>query len=841
MERLSLGVQATWVLAQKEAAAARSPVLEPEHFLAALTKLATVIEYKLATGSSLPQEKLQEIELEASEVRRLFLLCGLNPDRLRHELRRLYPRADNQQVVEGNLHRSPRARQAFGKALDLCIALHAEKLTCLHLLVGLLEEFLAASEPDTVIGKLTESDLQKLRELLSRLRERLITAPMPPAAEEERPLDWLVQDWTEEARQGCWGGIVDRRKELGRLLALLTENRLRPLVLLGEAGVGKKTLVRELARRVAGGSVPPSLQGYQVLCADPKAWGELLASPRQWRDPITHLQEAAKGRRGFLVFFPSFNAFLGAPGSRVSARVVRTVFVELPQKGIRPILAATPGEWAGLTCWWPEVERACLRLVVPELSPAGTLRVLRRYRTQWEAALRLEISEEVLESAVELSLEYLPDQYLPGKAIWLLEEAFRQLGTAESEAGWNRDRGGSPDTGVTRRQLSPEILAQIIATRLGMDVSKVAPAGKGLWVRRIRNLAESLKGKRAGSAGVVEQLRSRLEVVAAGLGRPRGPRAVFLFVGPRGAGKVRMARALAEAVGGSLKALARVDLSRYRAGDAEEQLLGRYPRCLNFDRTGILVRIVREGRRSVLLFEHVDRTSPEVWTLLSELLGRGFVADPLGRRAEVRDKIVILTCDLPEEKGALVPGEDQGVSPELIDAYLCARLPASLLALVDEVLTFEGFSPEELNVLVEEHLRELSRRLERNFGKPLRITAQAAQHLLDQAKLAGKGIRGLRQLLDSQVRKPLSRLLGDGACREWPAIEVIAINGEIGFRPGELPVEGAAQVQASCCECRRPVPSGLEQAWRWMGCLYLCPMCRQELERSFEVSTPGEP
>ncbi len=257
----------------------------------------------------------------------------------------------------------------------------------------------------------------------------------------------------------------------------------------------------------------------------------------------------------------------------------------------------------------------------------------------------------------------------------------------------------------------------------------------------------------------------------------------------------------------------------------------------DFNRTGILVRIVREARHSVLLFEHVDRTLPEAWTAVIDLLGRGFVSDPLGRRAEVRDKIVILTCDLPEEKGAFAAGEGQGLSAEAIDAYLRARLPASLLALVDEVVTFDGFSPEELNTLVGEHLRELSRRLEKNFGKPLRITAQAAQHLVDQAKAAGKGIRGLRQVLDSQVRKPLSRLLEDGACRDWPAIEVIAINGEIGFRPGSLATEvgtgianPAVSVAGWCLWVRNRLGAG------WDVCT-----CAQRVGRSSKGPSSSRP
>ncbi len=192
---------------------------------------------------------------------------------------------------------------------------------------------------------------------------------------------------------------------------------------------------------------------------------------------------------------------------------------------------------------------------------------------QWESAFRLEIPEEVLESAVELSIEYLPDQYLPGKAIWLLEEALRRVGNSE----W----GGRVEPGHEWLAQLGRGSAAIIPRGIDPDHSHRGGNGCGQsCVRRrrcrlelMRKLEECLSGKSAGGSTAIQQLCSRLKVAAAGW-PDVGAAGPFFFSSDPGSGKVRLARALAQATGGSAQALARVDLSQYRAGDAEEHLLG---------------------------------------------------------------------------------------------------------------------------------------------------------------------------------------------------------------------------------------------------------------------------
>ena len=613
----------------------------------------------------------------------------------------------------------------------------------------------------------------------------------------------LLEQFSEDlvARASTMEPVIGREKEIDMVIGILCRKSKNNPALVGEPGVGKTAIAEGLAQRMAMGNVPPQLKEKRLvslnmasLVAGTKYRGEF---EERLRDVLAEIR-----RNGDVILFvDEMHTIVGA-GAAEGAIDAANIFKPALGRGELQMLGATTREeYRKYIEKDAALERRFRPVAVEEPTQETTLAILRALRPGLERHHHLRISDDALKEAVRLSARYLPDLYLPDKAIDLIDEGASRARMEELHSG----RGSA-----TRKELEEELqgavrerqferaaelrdkmqhlakptarsrnvnasdIAWVVSQRTGIPVGRLTAGERERLLELEGLLSAEVVGQEKAVSAVAEAVRRGYSGIRDG-GRPI---ASLLFTGPTGVGKTELCRALAQEVFVSRDAMIRLDMTEYMEKQSVSRLIGAPPGYVGFEEGGKLTEAVRRRPYSLVLLDELEKAHPEVLGILLQIMEEGVLTDSTGRRVSFRNTIVVMTSNI----GGQIRGEGLGFCAGGRDAEggvaLRQAFSPEFLGRIDQTVHFAPLMPGAMEAIARKYLRQLQDRTAA-VGTQLQLPPELPSWLLE--KCPGKdGARQLRRLVQTEVEGPLASFLL--RCSRKPArVKLTLEGGEISF------------------------------------------------------------
>mgnify|MGYP006287190721 CR=1 FL=1 len=609
---------------------------------------------------------------------------GLEPSRLREELLRLIGGHSDEipEFLIGRKTLTPRMIRMLSHASSRA---GSDQIEEHHIVDGFLEDGGSSLELLQALGLESE-----IRNALGEPKVLEETFPVDAAirfaekTESTPTLDLLGRDLTEEAIEGELPAIVGRENELQRMLNVLLRKEQRNPLLTGEAGVGKTALASALAERIAMGNVPPQLQGCRLVEIN----GASLIGGTSYRGDLESrikslLEEASQD---VILFIDEAHAvFAPRSGTNTPAEVPNHFKRALASGELAVVGATTEAEYHRWFERDPALKRRFEQIKIDEPDEELVERILQSLVPDLESDYGIVVGDSAIEAAIELSVRYLPEQWLPDKAKKLLMDgciarANDLLDDQISDDGAE----GEEDEEIDRKRVTREDVARQVHLKTSIPMEQLLRGEIRWWVGLEDRLAEEVVGQPSATSRVARALvTSRLR----NADRDR-PMAVLGFVGPPGVGKTDMARQLAEEIFNDHRAVLRLDMSDYQESHSLSRLIGSPPGYVGYEDEDILVTPLRRRPSSVVLLEDFDQAHPRIQERLLRLIEEGEITDTRGHRAAATNAIFIMTFDasVADSGGAIGFGNRDETGKTAEDRRVLESVDTSLADRVENYL-----------------------------------------------------------------------------------------------------------------------------------------------------------
>ncbi len=633
------------------------------------------------------------------------------------------------------------------------------------------------------------------------------------------------RDLTEAAREGRIDPVIGRDAETERLCRILSRRTKNNPCLVGEPGVGKTAVVEGLAERIAEGTVPPSLRERRIVTLE---LSSMIAGAKyrgEFEERMRNVMDEVQRNPDIILFIDEIHVIIGAGAAEGAVDAANILKPALARGEIRLIGATTPSEYSQHIEKDAALERRFQALAVGEPDPDQAKEILRGLREKYESHHELSIGEDAIEAAVNLSVRYIPDRFLPDKALDLLDEAaagvrmargllpachsdeeqWRQLSQQKEEAiaigdfetaAMLKDRCTALREQMAREPavcvcepprlcVGAEDIAEVLTARTGIPVCRLLQS-EG---QRLLHLEEELSRRVMGQQTAICAISAAIRRGRMGLGNPRRPMGSFLFLGRSGIGKTELARALAEQLFGSADALIRLDMSEYMEKHSVSRLIGSPPGYVGYEEGGQLTEQIRRRPYAVIRLDEAEKAHPDVFHLLLQVLEDGILTDSKGRKVCFSNTVIILTSNLgssamdqPPVVGfsARSDKEEEEAEERRLREALRRVFREEFLGRLDEIVVFRPLSSEDLCAIAEKLLSEVSGR-GREIGIELCFDPTVARRWTEERSEDPGGARALRRRIVRQIEDPLSVAILEGLFSEGDRVTVKAVDGEIRF------------------------------------------------------------
>jgi len=670
---------------------------------------------------------------------------------------------------------------------------------------------------------------EQIRKQTHRVLQDSPSAPRPPAPkqptrrpQQDRPdrptaapgqktplVDQLATDLTQLAEDGKLDPVIGREMEIERVVQILSRRTKNNPALIGEPGVGKTAIIEGLAQRIVAGEVPGPLQGKRLLQLDV---GSLVAGTMyrgQFEERLKRVIDELKSSDAIL-FIDEVHMLVGAGSAGSSVDAANILKPALARGELQCIGATTLDEYRRHIESDAALERRFQPITVNEPSIEETILILRGIREPYEEHHNLRITDEAIEAAAHLSARYVPDRFLPDKAIDLIDESAARVRMYKSPEAIRVRRaqeeldelklrvdesdyeGEEAKEIIQRRQeeletwlagirsnwdenndaqVTEEDIAEVIAMWTGIPVTRIA----GEESQRLLEMEEALHKRIIGQHEAIIAISKAVRRARAGLKDPRRPIGSFIFLGPTGVGKTELTKTLAEFLFGSEDALIQLDMSEFMERHTVARLVGAPPGYVGYEDAGQLTEAVRRRPYSIVVFDEIEKAHPEAFNMLLQIMEEGHLSDARGRMVDFRNTIIIMTSnigadtikrgtslgfDIPKDAAVLAASEYDELRKKLMEQLRRAFRP-EFLNRVDATIVFRPLTKDEITYIVDILLDRVRERLTDHNVK-LVVTQAAKEYLAGEGYDPDYGARPLRRVIQNQVEDVLSDgLLGN--------------------------------------------------------------------------------
>ena len=715
--------------------------------------------------------------------------------------------------AEGEIGLTPRAKKVVELAVDEARRMNHTYIGTEHLLIGLLRE------GEGVAAGVLESlgvTLEKVRAETHRILSNSSSAGTQGSRSTTRTptLDQLGVDLTMAAKSEKLDPVVGRSSELERVEQILSRRTKNNPVLIGEPGVGKTAIVEAMAQKISKGEVPDTLQGKRLVTLD---MGALVAGTKyrgEFEERLKKVIEEIKVAGNCVLFIDEIHTIVGAGAAEGAVDASNILKPSLARGEIQCIGATTLDDYRKYVERDPALERRLQPVRVEEPSQDETVEILKGVRSAYEEHHNVEITDDALKAATNLATRFIPDRFLPDKAIDLLDEAgsrVRLRGSVtpapvkeaiqvldqvrqekdeaiasqqyevaaelrDRELNLNQnlatlEKEWQEDKSKQRVQVTEEDIAQVVAMWTGIPVTRLAKEE----TQRLVQMEEELHKRIIGQDEAIINISKAVRRARAGLKDPRHPIGVFLLLGPTGVGKTELVRALAEFMFGDEDNMVRLDMSEFQERHTVARLIGAPPGYVGYDEGGQLTETVRRKNYCAILMDEIEKAHPDIFNILLQIFDAGQLTDARGRKVDFRNSIIVMTSNLGSDLikrdtslgFAAKTGDAQTqqqsyerMKEKVMDEVKRFFRPEFLNRL-DSTIVFHQLAKPEILAIVDLMINLVRKELEeKQIG--LEITEAAKDHLGKTGFDPVLGARPLRRLIQNEVEDRLSdELLAD--------------------------------------------------------------------------------
>jgi len=684
-----------------------------------------------------------------------------------------------------------------------------------HILLGLLRE--DRSVAATILAERGMRLATTREEIVQLLNEKANVAK----SKETPLLAEFSRDLTEAAGRGTLDPLVGRDDELARIIQVLCRRTRNNPVLIGEPGVGKTALVEGLAMRIVQGDVPVYLADRRILALDISLIVAGTKYRGQFEERLKTIMRELSESHNVIVFIDELHTLVGAGSAEGSLDAANILKPALSRGEVQCIGATTPAEYRKYIEKDRSLERRFQAVRVASPSEPETIEILRGIKDRYEQFHNVAYAEEALSAAVYQSARYIPDRFLPDKAIDLLDEAGSRVKLREGQAagelpeyarkvrvvverGDAGERGGFfRDEEAAQREtlhiardswsLGGEVLEvvksdidEVVSKWTGIPITSLEEEESAKLLRMEEELHRRIVSQEAAISAVARAIRR----TRAGLKSPHRPVGSFLFLGPTGVGKTEVARSLAEFLFGSERSMLRFDMSEYMEKHSVSKLIGSPPGYVGHEEGGQLTERVRRSPYCVVLLDEIEKAHPDVFNILLQVFEDGHLSDGLGNMVDFKNTILIMTSNIGaryiEKKGRMGFASDEARdSAERISEMVMGEVKRTFnpefINRIDEIIVFDALSDDDLMRIT----RLLVERLNENLsekGIAVTISDGAVTWLLDKTlQDRSYGARPLRRAIQRHIEDPLSEAFIRGQIRPQLPIRVDVRDGALAY------------------------------------------------------------
>jgi len=762
--------------ARYEASQFGAPAIEPEHLLLGLMR-----EDKTLTGRFFPRAQVS-IESIRKEIEGRTLL-----------------REKISTSVE--LPLAPETKRVLHYAHEESDRLQHRHIGTEHLLLGLLRE-----ERSMAAEILYERGLR-----LNAVRDEIARQTGVDRGSHKRDTPHLVEfsrDLTEDAANDKLDPLVGREAEIERLIQILCRRTKNNPVLIGEPGVGKTAIVEGLAQRIISGDVPSFLENKRILSLDLSLIVAGTKYRGQFEERLKQIMRELVENPHYIVFIDELHTLVGAGSAEGSLDAANILKPALSRGELQCIGATTPAEFRKSIEKDRSLERRFQAVKVPPPSEEEAVSILDGVRERYETFHQVRYTEEALEAAVYQSHRYIPDRFLPDKAIDVIDEAGARVklrvrhdqGNIEDWStnlvDWSRATAsterllatpGIEEDTIVSAEVTRDDVEEVIARWTGIPVTSL----KEEDTQKLLRIETELHCRVVSQRPAISALARAIRRSRAGLKNPMRPVGSFLFLGPTGVGKTEVARSLAQFLFASERALIRFDMSEFMEKHSVSKLIGSPPGYVGHEEGGQLTERVKRSPYSVLLFDEIEKAHPDIFNILLQVFEDGILTDALGNTVDFKNVIIIMTSNIGarfiQKKGALGFQGSADVSREKMEEMVMSAVRQTFnpefVNRLDEIIVFDELGDEELLEVVQLQIDQINRTMSRH-GFEVRLSAEAKRWIVKKTCADRTyGARPLRRALQKHVEDPLSEALIQGELRDSPVVEVFVEGDELNYRP----------------------------------------------------------
>ena len=716
------------------------------------------------------------------------------------------------------LDMTPRAKRVVERSKQEAVRLGANYVGTEHILLALLRE------PDTLAITLLEDlgvDIQTLYEDIMLLLGESEAQPAGVQGMHERPkeeisetetLDKFSRDMTALAKQGKFDPIVGREQEIERIIRILSRRTKNNPCLMGDPGVGKTAIVEGLAQKISDGNVPDTLRHKRILSLDLSAMVAGSKYRGEFEERMKKALEDVKAAGNIILFIDEIHTVIGAGAAEGAIDASNILKPALARGEIQLIGATTLEEYRKHIEKDAAFERRFQPVRVEEPTEAVAVQMLTALKDPYEMHHRVRISDEAIAAAVRLSARYVTERFLPDKAIDLIDEAasclrlsaytaptsIKELEARIAELEQEKETAIKTEEfeqAAEIKKLQDGLRTSLKAAKRAWEsthdsgeivvtadnVAEIVSRWTGIPVQsmqeeesqRLLHLEEVLHKRVIGQDEAVKALAKAVRRGRVGLKDPNRPIGSFLFLGPTGVGKTELSKALAEARFGDENAMVRIDMSEYMEKHSVSRMVGSPPGYVGYEEGGQLSEKVRRNPYSVVLFDEIEKASPEVFNILLQVLDDGHITDGQGRKVDFKNTVIIMTSNAgarsiaaPKRLGFTsveTPEQSYEMMKKGVMDEIKTIFKPEFLNRIDDIIVFHPLEKEEITRIVWLLTDVMAKRVKENMNITVSFTKKAIEKIAEEGYDKAYGARPLRRAIQSKIEDAFAEeyLLGN--------------------------------------------------------------------------------